>query len=66
MERYREKYRLVATPKDEEKIAENEVRITQQGQARSYIGYATSLLQVSPPLVIPSGRTLCLSQETRC
>ena len=40
-----EKYRRVETPKTESKINENEIRITAQGRARSYISYATNLLQ---------------------
>jgi len=44
----REKYRQVESGsghKDDSAAGEDEVRITQQGKARSYIAYGASLLQ---------------------
>lgn len=46
-----ESYRRVEKPKPELPISENEIRITTQGAIRNYISYATTLLQVPPPLL---------------
>lgn len=41
-----DRYQRVEKPREETPINENEIRITSQGRTRSYITYATSLLQV--------------------
>lgn len=43
-----EKYTRVEKPRPDEPINENEMRITSQGKIRSYITYASVLLQVRP------------------
>lgn len=41
-----DKYRRVKKPRSDAVIQENEIRITTKGKMRSYITYATNLLQV--------------------
>jgi hypothetical protein len=41
-----DKYRRVKKPRSESPIQENEIRITTKGKMRSYITYATNLLEV--------------------
>lgn len=41
-----DRYQKVEKPREETPIKENEIRITTQGRMRSYITYASSLLQV--------------------
>ncbi|XP_038982285.1 heterogeneous nuclear ribonucleoprotein 87F-like [Phoenix dactylifera] len=45
-----DRYQRVQKPKEATSVNENEIRITAQGRMRSYITYATSLLQVSTSL----------------
>lgn len=44
--RYRDKYRLVEHVRDDTKMGHNEMRITQQGKARGYVGYGVALFEV--------------------
>lgn len=43
-----DQYRRVDVPKEADEIADNEIRVTQAGKVRKYIGYATQMLQVRP------------------